>query len=108
MLFFDVVTRWLSALSELSKLVTLSHAAARIEFCNDTLTRNQNMDTPFMRDFWLVATPRTLASLIADIDNTDHARDQVEALRQACIDELTAIVGDDEAATMIAAAEGGR
>ena len=61
-----------------------------------------------MKTFWLVASPTTLASLISDIDHTDHEREDIANLRQLCLDELTAIVGDDEAATLLAEAVAGR
>ena len=57
-----------------------------------------------MQLFFLLASPTTLASLIADIDGTDHSRDDITQLRQLCHDELTANVGDGEAAELLAKA----
>tara|TARA_R110000822_G_scaffold302099_1_gene426227 strand:- start:641 stop:832 length:192 start_codon:yes stop_codon:yes gene_type:complete len=61
-----------------------------------------------MQTFWLLASPTTLASLITDIDHTDHVRDDVAKLRELCHDELTANVGDDEAARLLTEAGAGR
>ena len=61
-----------------------------------------------MKTFWLVATPLTLASLISDIDHTDHNREDIAKLRQLCLDELQANVGDDEAARLLTEAGAGR
>lgn len=52
--------------------------------------------------FWKLASPTTLASLIADLQNVDEWTDEIVELRSRLMDELVAIVGDDEAAGLLA------
>ena len=61
-----------------------------------------------MELFFKLASPTTLASLIADIDQADTIDTSTVTLRQLCVAELEAIVGDEEAVTMLNAAEVGR
>ena len=61
-----------------------------------------------MELFFKLASPTTLASLIADIDQADTIDTSTVTLRQLCVAELEAIVGDSEAIEMIEAAGGAR
>ena len=61
-----------------------------------------------MELFFRLASPTTLASLIADIDQADKIDTSAEVLRRLCVDELEAIVGASESIEMMAAAGVGR
>ena len=52
--------------------------------------------------FWKLASPTTLASLIADLQNVDEWTDEIVDLRSRLMDALVANVGDDEAAGLLA------
>jgi len=60
-----------------------------------------------MNEFWDIASPTTLASLIADIEAAGYCdHDQAFRLRGDAIDALVANVGEAEADELIAAAAG--
>ena len=61
-----------------------------------------------MELFFFFASPTTLASLIADIDQVDTIAPDAVALRESCVLALVANVGDSEAIEMIEAAGGER
>ena len=61
-----------------------------------------------MKLFFYFASPTTLASFIADIDQLDTIAHDAVALRESCVAALVAIVGDSEAIEMIEAAGGER
>jgi len=69
--------------------------------------------SPTTKIFFYIASPKTLASFIADIDQADTIADDTiaddaVALRESCVLALVAIVGDPEAIEMIEAAGGAR
>lgn len=62
-----------------------------------------------MNEFWDIASPTTLASLIADIEAADYGdsgRQMFFALHRDANQALIANVGEDEAKELIAAAAG--
>ena len=59
-----------------------------------------------MELFFKLASPTTLASMFADIEQADTTDTAANELQSLCLAELVAIVGDLEAIALIEAAGG--
>ena len=61
-----------------------------------------------LKTFFAVATPTTLASLVFDMEQIDDQTNEMVDLSSAAYQELCAIVGDEEANSMIVEAGRGQ